>query len=257
MAVRTALGEYCGGAITPEAPAKGGGQPNGSIEEAWETVRYFVKILKGQLKENAKMEINSEDIIMQLVIRWVAMMTPRYVVGEDGKTGYERRRRRQCNIPEFMLGEKVWCRRIRENTHIKSGLGVGMEAGIWLGHARGTNETVIGTSEGAVRAYDIRPTPAEGKWDAQAIQNPRGTPGRPNLRKAGIEIPLRINVDDDKDELPELGIIRNIHEGEKRRVPITMGVFDKHGFTDGCEGCRARKEQVYDPKEDGMRSAGG
>ena len=48
--------------------------------------------------------------------------------------------------------------------------------GIWLGHQRGSNETLIGTSQGVVRAYSIKRREPEQRWDKEAIQGEWDTP---------------------------------------------------------------------------------
>ena len=85
-------------------------------------------------------------------------------------------------MPVFVIGEKVWFRKIKENKNAKLGTDVGMAEGIWLGHMRNSNEVVIGTPEGVVRAYDVRPVPEEIKWDAAAVKKIKGTPGKPDPR---------------------------------------------------------------------------
>ena len=49
-----------------------------------------------------------------------------------------------------------------------------MEEGIWLGHARSSNEAVIGTSEGVVRAYDVKGMLGDQKWDKEAVKKHEG-----------------------------------------------------------------------------------
>ena len=50
------------------------------------------------------------------------------------------------------------------------------EKGVWLGHTRDSNETVIGTAEGVVRAYAVKRMPEDERWDKVAIEGMRDTP---------------------------------------------------------------------------------
>ena len=52
--------------------------------------------------------------------------------------------------------------------------------GLWFGHQRSSNENVIGTTEGVVNAYAIRRKPDDETWDANMIEEMKGTPRPPN-----------------------------------------------------------------------------
>ena len=97
-ALRDAVGRLLGGRIIPENPPKGESQSNGRIEEAGRTVRGFVRVLKDQIEDNAKISLDGTDPIVQWMIRWGAMLPSRFLVGKDGKTSHERKRGRRCTI---------------------------------------------------------------------------------------------------------------------------------------------------------------
>ena len=117
VALRDAIAKYHGGEVIPENPAKGESQSNGRVEEAGKTVRGFVRVFKEQLEDQAKIKLQPEDAILQWMIRWGAMVPSRFLVGKDGKTGFERRRGRKCKLHCVPFGEKVWYKRIREGKH--------------------------------------------------------------------------------------------------------------------------------------------
>ena len=84
------------------------------IEEAGKTTREFARVFKEQLEYNAKMELSPMDVIIQWMVRWAAMSCSRYLVGKDGRTAFERRRGRKCQVPVAEFGEKVWYKELRE-----------------------------------------------------------------------------------------------------------------------------------------------
>ena len=51
-----------------------------------------------------------------------------------------------------------------------------MREGIWLGMRMRTNEALIGTPAGVVKARTIRILPEDEKWSAAMILEVRGTP---------------------------------------------------------------------------------
>ena len=67
--------------------------------------------------------------------------------------------------------------------------------GVWLDHARGSSETLIGTESGVIRAWTIRRMPEGERWDADAISNMQGTPSRPSTTMPGLRIPIAINIE--------------------------------------------------------------
>ena len=64
-------------------------------------------------------ELEPADAITLWMARWAAMLWSRYVVGIGGRTGYERRRGRRCNLFVILLGEKVWYKQFRDGTKRK------------------------------------------------------------------------------------------------------------------------------------------
>ena len=239
-AVRDALGRYHGGVIIPESPAVNESQSNGTAEEAGKTVREFVRVLKDQIEYHTKEDIGSMDVVVLWMVRWAAMLVSRFLKSKDGKTPYESRRGRKCEILVVPFGEVVWYKRIREGKDRKDKLTSEWEEGIWLGHTRNTNEAIIGTDECAVKAYSIERKPLGERWDIERIKRLRGTPQRPNPDKQSIEVPARVNFDG-PDEV-EVEPAQNARDTlDIRRMRISPAILRKYGFTTGCEGCRYKR----------------
>ena len=106
----------------PEAPAKGESQSNGAVEGAGRLVKEFTRVFKIQIEEQTGIEVESTDSILQWAVSWAAMVCSRYLVGADGKTGWERRRGRPCLLPVCALREKVWYKQIRYGKYCKNQL---------------------------------------------------------------------------------------------------------------------------------------
>ena len=95
------------------------------------------------------------------------------------------------------------------------------ENGGWLGHARDSNEMLIGTPMGVIRCYACRRMPETERWDREAIVGVKGTPQKPNPRKMGMSIPIRIQLGEEKtaDQEPDPAVVR---EYQPRRRVITQ-----------------------------------
>ena len=246
VAVRNAIAKYHGGRVIPEGPAKGESPSNGAIEEAGKTVREFTRVLKDQLEEKAKMQLKPDDTIVFWMVRWAAMLCSRYLVGKDGRTAYERRRGRRCKIPVVAFGEKVWYKKLRETKERKDKFQSEWEEGLWLGHARNSNEAVIGTREGMVRAYAIRRQDEDSRWSAVWVQSLQGTPQQPDPRKASVAIPIMVRFDAATEGEPVPAGLPRQEKG--RRMRLTDNLFEKYGYTANCEGCRCKLTGMGDRK---------
>ena len=168
------------------------------------------------------------------------MLPSRFLVGKDGKTGYERRRGRKCKLHCVPQGEKVWYKGIRKNKSQESKMETEWHEGIWLGHNSNSNEIIIGTTKGVIRAYAARRMPEDERWDGDLIKRLKGTPQQPNPNKPGDTVPIRITFDEPV-RLEQVEENTGRKEVNLRRFRITIPMLEKHGFTENCEGCRFKK----------------
>ena len=224
LAFRQAVAEFHGGVVVQESPAKGESESNGAVEGAGRIIKDFTRIFKLQIEDKAGISIDSTDPIFQWCIRWAAMVASRYLVGVDGRTGWERRRGRPCRLTTVPFGEKVWYKQIREGKHKKNQLETEEKEGIWLGPARNSNETLIGTKEGIIRAYTIKRQDSKSRWDGKLIKEMQGTPHQPNPNSTDYNIQTRVGKD-----------------LTMRRMMITQAMLTRYGYTEGCEGCRYKR----------------
>ena len=186
-ALRETLAKYHGGVIIPEQSPTGESQCNGKVEEAGKTIRNYVKTLKDQMEYMAGIEVSPGDVVMQWLVRWAAMMYTRFMKGSDGRTAYERQKGRRCQIEVVPFGERVMYKRLGDK---KSKLESEYEDGIWLGHSRHTNEVLVGTKSGVVRAYAVRRMPEGERWDGHFIKELKGTPQKPDPNAPGNDLPI-------------------------------------------------------------------
>ena len=64
------------------------------------------------------------------------------------------------------------------------------EQGLWLGHCRWSNEVVIGTDDGVVKAYTVeRKMPGE-RWDGERVKKMQGTLNSLTPRSRAKRYPL-------------------------------------------------------------------
>ena len=165
------------------------------------------------------------------------MLQNRFRVNSDGKTSYGKQKGRKCKEGSIPFGEKVWYKKLKESGKSKQAMESLWEEGIWLGHARGTNEVVIGTREGVVKAWAIKRRPGDEKWDGNLVKEMQGTPSKPNPNAPGVTIPIKISIPGgDRMDPEEVRPPRN--ETSSRGAYLKKQDFEKYGYTGNCEGCR-------------------
>ncbi len=74
------------------------------------------------------------------------------------------------------FGEKVWYKELRFGKDRKNKFEGEWPEGLWLGRNCASNEAIIGTKEGVIRAYAIKRKTEEERWDSKLIKNVKGTP---------------------------------------------------------------------------------
>ena len=80
-------------------------------------------------------------------------------------------------------GRQRWkneLRQIREQKERKDKIESEWHEGLWLRQSRSTNETILETAEGVVRAYATRRQDADERWKGDFIKKLHGTPARPD-----------------------------------------------------------------------------
>ena len=94
--------------------------------------------------------------IMEWLVRWSAMCLSRFHIGRDKRSAYERQTGKPCRTEVVPFGERVWFRRLTAHSDKKASMDTKWSEGIWLGHNRGSNEALIGTPRGVMKAWAVR-----------------------------------------------------------------------------------------------------
>eukprot|EP00973_Karenia_brevis_P064953 9020537-Karenia_brevis.AAC.1 len=124
--------------------------------------------------------------------------------------------------------------------------------GTYLGISRGSGEAIIATKDGnVVKVRTLRRRPTSDKWSHDMIKNIKGTPLRPNTTSEDIEIPAP--EDEISIRVRESGVGMPVPEGlveesTIRRMKLTRQMFNDHGYTSGCPGCRAIRLNLDNPQ---------
>ena len=143
-----------------------------------------------------------------------------------------------CREEVVPIGEKVFFKRLKESGSRKNVMGNQWETGIWLGHARASNETIMDTSDGVVRAWAVKRMEEGSCWNGEDIKNMRGTPQRPNPNMPGIDVPKQISAEPKNPEGEADDVRPPRCEARPRGAYLKPKDVKEVGYTDDCEGCR-------------------
>ena len=167
------------------------------------------------MEDRAKIKLQSTDPILLWLIRWVAMAYSRFKVGADGKTPYERQKGCKCLLEVVPFGKLVRFKQLGETAAQRKSLESSWSEGVWLGHARGSSGTLVGTPSGVVRAWTIIRTPSGERWNADAISKMQGAPSRPSTAMPGLHIPIAIHIEESNLAGAQWKLLR----GSRRKRP--------------------------------------
>ena len=70
----------------------------------------------------------------------------------------------------------MWYKELREQKERQAKFESEWFEGIWLGHSKNTNEALVGTTQGVVRAYAIIRKNEDERWDGERVKNMKGSP---------------------------------------------------------------------------------
>ena len=108
------------------------------------------------------------------------------------------------------------------------------EHGVWLGVCPRTDEAIIGTTGGIVRAGMVKRRAIEEAWNAKVLLSLRDGPwnlGRQSTRH-------ELTVENDEEE-PLTKVDDKEASADPRRFRILKQDIDRVGYSDGCVGCSA------------------
>ena len=116
------------------------------------------------------------------VVRHAAWLHNRFHVKANGRTCFEELHQTRYKQDVVPWGEKVLFLEPRpKHRRLKGGrraqkMDSAMEPGIWLGRSEESDEHLVGTPRGVLRARTIRRMVPDNRWDAEAFLGFRGLP---------------------------------------------------------------------------------
>ena len=214
----------------------GDSRANGAAERAVQAVQEQVRVLRHALEARIGAKIKGSHPIIAWLIEHAADVLNRYHVGEDGRTPYERLKGKRYQGDAVEFGERIHYKLKKQTMSHK--LEFRWDEGYYLGKVWRTGEAIVGTNKGIVKAGTIRRAGAHRRWDAEGLESIKGLPWHwnPEQEEPTKDLRLRWLTEEEKQAgkapTPE-------EHGTVYRLRLKREDFLRHGFTEGCPGCRA------------------
>ena len=216
-------------------------QGNGLVERAIQSSEGMVRVLRSQLEERWGVKISSTHPVLTWMVGHAAVLLNRFEVARDGKTAYERMKKKTAKVLGLEFGEKVLWRRKPVGGALGK-MSCMWEDGIYLGIKATTGELIVGTEKGVWKTRSIQRRPFEERWNVRAAKMVGGVPWRvsgedQNADGEKLEVEAtepvgeRMKEEEEKPILDELRVPRSFY--------IKGTDFEAHGYTKSCPGCLA------------------
>ena len=211
---------------------------NGRAERAIQTVRRLASSLKVHAELNLKCALTPEQPGWPWIIRHSAWLHNRFHVKANGRTCFEELHQTRYKQNVVPWGEKVLFMEPRpKHRRLKGGrrhqkMDAAMEPGIWLGRSEESDEHLLGTLRGVMRARTIRRLVPENRWDAQAFLEFRGVPWNVNSGALPVRARPKVMVHfslpaDEVVPQPDGGLLTAGDEESEGYVPTTPPDLDQ------------------------------
>ena len=160
--IQTAMQELQPDCILPINSPVGESESNGRVGNAIRRVQEKIRALRHHVETKVKCRIFEGALIMAWIIRWAAELISNYVVGEVGRTPYERFRKEGCVPPLVAFGETVM---YLQHTIFHGNKGtLAKTSCVWLGVSERTEEVSIGTKQGVVKCRTVGRSGDTERW---------------------------------------------------------------------------------------------
>ena len=204
--------------VMPVNSTVGESEINGRVENVVRRAQEKIRVSRHQLESGLQQRLPDDSPIMVRLIRWAGEFISKYVIGDDGKTVYERIRGEQYAVPIVPFGEAVMFLPFKTAKHTK-GEAV-KKLGVWLGTIERTEETLIGTTMGVVKCRTVSRFTEDERWDRRLALSMRGAPWEPVPGRQRQHIPVEIGQDGQiLDEAAENQFFEKEDVGDDEREP--------------------------------------
>ena len=96
---------------------------------------------------------------------------------------------------------------------------------------------LVATDEGIVKAWAIRRLLVEEQWDGDRVRRISGSAKDWSVDMGGDSHDVELEDEEDDQEDVEF-LPPTTRRGERKAMHLSRRDFERHGYSDGCVGCR-------------------
>ena len=214
----------------------GDSRSNGIAERAVQSVAEQIRVLRASLEGKIQAKLPGTHPVTTWLVEHSADLLNKYQVSADGRTAYQRLRGKKWNHEMVEFGEKVHYRINPKGQSRDAKLEPRWGEGYFVGIKWRTGECWVATAGGILKASAIRRVGAHRRWDAEGLLRVKVVPWD-HIQKDAEPGAVTVRWLDPA-MLPKAS--EPASDGpQRRRARIHKEDYLKHGFTEGCLGCRA------------------
>ena len=140
---------------------------NGAAEAMVHILEGLTRKSKVASEESLGVSISSSPPILPWLVRHQSFLRNKFVVRSSGRTPFEELTMSKFQSPLLNFGEAVLA---KESGAQEGKLDSSWDLGIWMGRSTRTNEHLVGTRTGAIRARTVKRRPETLKWDRELYE---------------------------------------------------------------------------------------
>jgi hypothetical protein len=208
------------------------------IERAVQGMEGHARAMKRALEKRWSAKVPEDHAIIPWMFDYAAVLLNRYEVGRDGRTSYERLKGKRSDMAGIEFGEGVRFKKAAGKKQAK--MEVRWEDGVYLGVKPTSGEVLCGTKEGVWKTRSVMRKTWEERWSPTNAEMVGGVPWKVTEGDEATSEPMwRGEIIEEGD-----GKERAVKEADEetegfKDFSITEKDLEKHGYSRGCQGCRA------------------
>ena len=204
----------------PEHSPVEASQSNGVVERAIQSVQGQMRTLRLATSEKLhNAEIGPTHVLIPWLCRHSSWILDKFQPRWSGQTAYKSMRGKDYIGELIKFGE---CCMLHIADISKDKLKPRWQKGCYVGRLDKTNEALLITPSGVVKARSVKRLPLSEAWDNTFVSSCKGSPWNPT----------------GKEEDPGIKRGNTLAPGNRlRKLYITEAILTKHGRTDDCTAC--------------------
>lgn len=246
------IGKRRDGETVPVNSSVGDSRGNGRVENAVQRVQNQFRRVLDSLQAKSGFNLSMDHPLFDWLLEWSAGLINRYVKGTDGRSSYGRVRGYETRRDIAEFGKRILYIPLTGSHNLRGKMEMKEEFGLFLGLRMRTDEAIIGTNKGVVRAKYIRRLDESKCWDIDSLRRMQRRASGPVPGRPGDFIPVHVaegvprgiqthDADEtllDNKDLPKYSGTECRPDVDMKRMTIRVPMLEKYGYTDGCPGCR-------------------